>query len=125
MNPKLIASGFLNDLFIMYSDSQYDSKFAGCYPYYNREYMRLTELKNIKPHLAQQLKDIGIDSVERLAEREVFDVWVELQRIHPQQTSVDTLWDLEGAVLNVDARDIPQQRREELQKKLKNLRQTQ
>lgn len=87
--------------------------------------MRLTELKNIKPHLAQQLKDLGIDSVERLAERDVFDVWAELQRIHPQQTSVDTLWDLEGAVLNVDARDIPQQRREELQKKLKNLRQTQ
>lgn len=76
--------------------------------------MKLTELKNIGGRTAQWLKDIGIDSVERLAERDVFEVWTELKRIHPNQVTLNALWALEGAVLDLDWRDLPPQRKHNL-----------
>lgn len=77
--------------------------------------MKLTDLRNIGGITAQWLKDIGIDSVESLAQyHDSFEIWKEIKRIHPKQVNLNALWALEGALLDLDWRDIPPKRKHQL-----------
>jgi len=81
--------------------------------------MNLTELKNIRGRTARWLRDIGIDSVERLAERDMFEVWTELKRIRPREVEDQLLLELEGAILNVDWQELPGEVKHQLMIKVK------
>ncbi len=81
--------------------------------------MRLSELKNIGGVSVRWLREVGVDSVERLAEEDVFELWVKIKKLHPKEVSMNLLWALEGAMLDLDWKDLPPKRKKELEGKLK------
>ena len=82
--------------------------------------MKLTELKNIGGMTAQWLKDVGVDSVERLLEQDTFEIWKEMKRIHPKEVTINALWAIEGAILDLDWKDLPPKRKQHLLGQVKN-----
>lgn len=82
--------------------------------------MQLSELKNLGGVSVRWLREVGVDSVERLAEEDVFELWVRIKKLHPKEVTINLLWALEGAILNLEWQDLPVSRKKALMEKLEN-----
>ena len=81
------------------------------------EHIKLSDLKNISGRLIHWLREVGVDSVERLAEEGVFELWKRMKRFHINEVTLNDLWALEGAVLNVEIEELPKVKKNELERK--------
>lgn len=78
----------------------------------------LLKLKNIGPKTRQWLHDAGIhtrDEVERLGSVEVYR---RLKALYPDRVSLNALWGLEAALLNMHYAMLPQEVKDELLRQL-------
>lgn len=75
--------------------------------------MRLDNLPNIGPVVADQLLSVGITSSQELASIGSEQAWLKIQSIDPSACA-NRLYGLEGAILGIPKKALPDQRVEEL-----------
>lgn len=73
----------------------------------------LSDLPNIGPVVEQQLKDVGITTYGELCEVGTEQAWLRIQAID-ESACIHRLLGLEGAILGVKKKMLPEQRKEEL-----------
>ena len=74
----------------------------------------LTSLKNIGPKSARWLQAVGIHTAENLDEIGVVEAYRRVKDAFPGQVSLNMLWALQGAVLNIPYTEIPEGLKEKL-----------
>ena len=63
-------------------------------------------MRNIGPH-AKLLADIGIHTLHDLQQQGVLPTYRMLKARRPDRTSLNMLWALQGAVMDIDWRELP------------------
>ncbi len=76
----------------------------------------LANLRNLGPVSAEQLAEIGILNEEGLRAVGVVVAFTRIRFRFGNQTSLNMLWALEGALTDIDWRKIPPSRKEQLKK---------
>lgn len=67
----------------------------------------MTPLKNIGPKSRVWLHDIGIDTLEDLEALGAVEVYRRLKLARPTEVSLNMLWALQGALLNIHWNALP------------------
>lgn len=73
----------------------------------------LSELPNIGKNNEAQLNQVGIYTAEQLAEIGSKQAWLKIKAID-ESACINRLYALEGAILNVKKKDLPQEKKDEL-----------
>ena len=81
-------------------------------------------LRNIGKTTLSRLYEIGIFSRADIARLGVVETYRRLKRTFPRQVTLNALWGLEAALLDIDWRVIPDERKEELKAELAVLEQS-
>lgn len=76
--------------------------------------MELTDLPNIGPVLASNLRAVGIDSPEKLQETGAEEAWLRIRLQVDEGACLHQLQALAGAVAGVAKKDLPTERKAEL-----------
>ncbi len=79
----------------------------------------LAALPNLGEESAARLEAVGIGSLLDLEEAGSVEAYQRVNERFPEETSLNLLWALEGALLDVSWLDIPPERKEELRAELK------
>ena len=74
---------------------------------------KLTDLPNIGPHAAEQLAQVGIETVEDLLSAGAEQAWLKMQAVDPG-VCLHQLYALEGAVQDVPKKELDPARKREL-----------
>ncbi|MGI6106235.1 MAG: TfoX/Sxy family protein [Raoultibacter sp.] len=75
--------------------------------------MKLTELPNIGPVIAEQLVSVGIETPQALADCGAEQAWLKIKAVD-SSACANRLYGLEGAVLGIPKKKLPPERVEEL-----------
>jgi len=67
----------------------------------------LTFLKNIGPQSARWLESVGIDSAEKFFDRGVVETYRLVKDAYPNRVSLNLLYALQGAYMNLNLNDLP------------------
>ena len=59
------------------------------------------DLKNIGPKTLKRLESIGVYTLEDIETLGVIKVYLRLKAVYPQEVSLNALWALQGAVLDI------------------------
>ena len=70
-------------------------------------------MKNIGPVSLGWLQEIGVLTIEDLRRIGSVPIYIELRKLHTK-ISLNLLWALEGAILDIDCRELSQERKKEL-----------
>ncbi|MFP3989407.1 TfoX/Sxy family protein [Streptomyces sp. E11-3] len=76
--------------------------------------MRITELRNLGPASARMLAAVGIHTVADLEAAGSAEAYRRLRGAGTPGLSRNLLWAMEGALLDIDWRNLPQELRAEL-----------
>ena len=68
---------------------------------------RLTTLKNIGPQSAAWMESVGIDSAEKIFETGVIETYRQVKDAFPQHVTLNLLYALQGALLDLNWKDLP------------------
>ena len=79
-------------------------------------------LRNIGPATTEWLAEIGIYTRADLERLGVVETWKRLKRTYPKAVTLNALWGLEAALLDIDWRAIPDERKAELKAQVKDWR---
>lgn len=71
-------------------------------------------IKNMGPKTSQWLLEIGIDSIEGLEALGAVEAFRRLRASRPHQVSLNALWALQGAILNIHWNALPPDMKDEL-----------
>lgn len=71
-------------------------------------------IKNMGPKTSQWLHEIGIDSIEDLEALGAVEAFRRLRASRPHQVSLNALWALQGAILNIHWNALPPDMKDEL-----------
>ncbi len=74
---------------------------------------KLTDLPNIGPHAAEQLAQVGIETVEDLLAAGAEQAWLKMQTVDPG-VCLHQLYALEGAVQGVPKKELDPARKQQL-----------
>lgn len=74
----------------------------------------LTSMINIGNEMSKRLTAVGIDSSEKLIELGAKQAFLKLKETYPQVCLVH-LYALEGAILNTEFNNLPEEKKKELQ----------
>jgi DNA transformation protein and related proteins len=77
-------------------------------------------LKNIGKVTQERLNSIGVYTLEDLRETGVLETYRLLKAAYKERVTLNALWSLEAALLGIDWRAIPEQRKAELLAELEN-----
>lgn len=77
----------------------------------------MTKIRNIGKVSRQWLYEIGIYTLDDLQKSGAMPVFQLIRANHPR-VSLNLLWALEGAILDIDWREIPESRKQELRQQL-------
>jgi len=75
----------------------------------------LSKLRNIGPKSARMLAAAGIDSIEALRTLGAAEVYRRVRLTNPDGVSRNMLWALQGALMDMDWRDLPDEIKAALQ----------
>jgi DNA transformation protein len=75
-------------------------------------------LRNIGATTAKWLESIGVNSLEDIEELGVVEVYLRLKTLYPEQVSLNALWALQGAVLDIPWNQLPNELKEKLKQEL-------
>jgi hypothetical protein len=78
----------------------------------------LTSLRNIGPKSARWLMKVGVYNVEDLIEVGVVNAFLRAKAAFPDQVSLNLLYALQGGMLDISLRDLPNQMKAELRRKV-------
>lgn len=81
--------------------------------------VELAALPNLGDESAARLEAVGIASLFDLEEVGSVEAYQRVKERFPEETSINLLWALEGALLDVSWLDIPSERKHELRAELK------
>jgi DNA transformation protein len=68
----------------------------------------LSDLRNIGPRSASWLQSVGIRSPEDLAEVGVIEAYLRAKEAYPDQVSLNLLYGLQAAMMDIDWKQIPE-----------------
>lgn len=71
-------------------------------------------LRNIGPKTREWLIDAGIDSVETLHELGAVETYMRLKRLYPDRVSLNALWGLQAALMDMPWTQLPDDIKAEL-----------
>lgn len=74
---------------------------------------KLTDLPNIGPHAAEQLAQVGIETVEDLLAAGAEQAWLKMQTVDPG-VCLHQLYALEGAVQGIPKKELDPARKQQL-----------
>lgn len=77
-----------------------------------------TPLKNIGPKTLTWLREVGVESLEDLEALGVVETYKRLKRAFPDRVSLNALWGLQGALLNIHWNALPPDMKEELKRQV-------
>jgi DNA transformation protein and related proteins len=76
------------------------------------------ELSNIGPKTARWLESIGVKTLEDIETLGVIEVYERLKLAYSQKVSLNALWALQGAVLDMPWNQLPESMKETLKQQL-------
>jgi len=76
----------------------------------------------IGPHLASDLREVGIDSLEALTRVGFWDAWQQLRRANPERNCLPSCLALAGAVAGVRWNHLPPKVRADIRQRVKAAR---
>jgi DNA transformation protein and related proteins len=80
----------------------------------------VSDMKNLGPVTRNILKSIGINTAEELKSKEAVDVYVEM-KLNGYNVTRNMLWGLYGAINDLDWRDIPDEKKVELESTVEDM----
>jgi len=78
----------------------------------------LLKLKNIGPKTRGWMHEVGVHSREDLERLGSVEVYRRMKELHPDKVSLNALWGLEAALLNMHYAMLPQEVKDELLRQL-------
>ena len=78
-------------------------------------------LKNIGPTSASWLEDVGIHTTADLAEVGVVEAYLRVKRAYPERVSLNLLYALQGALLDIRWNLVPDDMREMLRQQARTM----
>ncbi len=72
------------------------------------------ELSNIGAQTASWLESIGVTSLEDIETLGVIEVYERLRALYPENVSLNALWALQGALLEIPWNQLPKSMKENL-----------
>jgi TfoX C-terminal domain len=82
--------------------------------------MRIPDLK-IGPVSAGWLRDIGVESAADLKRIGIVEAYRQIKMLHPREATLNLLYGLEAAVVGIDWKDLPPERKAELKSEVNDL----
>ena len=82
----------------------------------------IEQIPNIGRTLAQELRSVGIDSLEALMRVGFWDAWLQLRRVNPERDAVPACLALAGAVAGVRWNHLPPRVRADIRQRVKAVR---
>jgi DNA transformation protein and related proteins len=76
------------------------------------------ELSNIGPKTATWLESIGVKTLEDIEKLGAIEVYERLKLAYPEQVSLNALWALQGAILDMPWNQLPESVKEDLKRQL-------
>lgn len=76
--------------------------------------MNIADLKGIGPKFAERLIAIGIETYEQLDELGSVGAYLLLKDAFPDWTSLNALWGLHAALMEIDWRELPVEIKDQL-----------
>jgi DNA transformation protein and related proteins len=76
------------------------------------------DLTNIGPTTARWLETIGVKTLEDIEELGVIEAYQRLKLAYLEKVSLNALWGLQGAVLNIPWNQLPESMKEDLKQRL-------
>ena len=77
---------------------------------------RLTSLRNIGPRSASWLETVGIREVEELFDYGAIDAYLRVKAAYPDQVSLNLLYALQGAILDLPWNELPPDMKDKLRR---------
>ena len=78
----------------------------------------MSDLRNIGPASAKWLADVGVESLEDLERVGVVEAYRRVKANEPQKASLNLLWALQGAAMDIHWTDVPDQIKAQLLEEL-------
>jgi DNA transformation protein and related proteins len=75
-------------------------------------------LSNIGPKTATWLESIGVKTLDDIEKLGVIEVYERLKLAYPEQVSLNALWALQGAILDMPWNQLPESVKEDLKRQL-------
>lgn len=72
-------------------------------------------MRNIGPASAHWLSEVGIDSVEDLERVGVVEAYRRIKELQPDKVSLNLLWAMQGALMDLHWTDVPDEIKQDLQ----------
>ena len=82
----------------------------------------IEQTPNIGRSLAEELRGLGIDSLEALMRHGFWDAWLQLRRVNPERDCVPACLALAGAVAGVRWNHLPPRVRADIRQRVKAAR---
>jgi DNA transformation protein len=76
--------------------------------------MKITELKGLGPATAERLESVGIGTAERLEVIGAVGAYQLLQRAYPEWVTLNALWGMQAALMEIDWRELPAEIKDQL-----------
>ena len=76
--------------------------------------MKIADLKGLGPVTAERLEGVGVGTAERLKSIGAAGAYQLLQRAYPEWTTLNALWGIQAALMEIDWRELPSQIKEQL-----------
>ncbi len=78
----------------------------------------MTDIRNIGPASAKWLAQVGIESLEDLERVGTVEAYRRVKEIEPKKASLNLLWALQGAVMELHWIDVPDEVKQQLLEEL-------
>lgn len=76
--------------------------------------MNIADMKGLGPKSAERLTAVGIETSEQLDEMGAVGAYRLLKDAFPRWASLNALWGMQAALMEIDWRDLPQELKEQL-----------
>ena len=77
-------------------------------------------MKNLGPKSSEWLAAIGVYSLEDVAALGVVETYKRVKAAYPEKVTLNMLWGLQAALLDIHWRDLPPEIKEELKRQVEN-----
>lgn len=76
--------------------------------------MKIADLKGLGSVTAERLEGVGVGTTERLESIGAVGAYQLLQRAYPGWTTLNALWGMQAALMEIDWRELPAEIKEQL-----------
>ncbi len=77
-------------------------------------------MKNLGPKSSEWLASIGVHSLEDVARLGAVETYRRVKAAHPEKVTLNMLWGLQAALLNIPWNELPLDIKEELKRQVEN-----